>query len=99
MSHVSYCMINAIEEGDRWVDTVYMDMKKPFDRVPHKRLLWKLEHVEGLKGSVLKWMEDYLHAREMKTVIRDVGSSWGESIEWSTTGISAGTYYVSDIYK
>ena len=43
-------------------------------------------------------MKDYLHGREMRKIIRDVGSSWGESIEWSTTGFSAGTYHVSDMY-
>ena len=40
------------------------------------RLLWKLEHVGGLKGRILEWMRDYLHDRQMKTVIRDVDSSW-----------------------
>ena len=38
------------------------------------RDLCKLEHMRGLRGSVLKWMKDYLHGREMRTVIWDVGS-------------------------
>ena len=44
-----------MREMDGWVDTVHLDIKKACDRVPHKRLLWKLEHVGGLRGSVLKW--------------------------------------------
>ena len=53
-----------------------MDLKKAFDKVPHKRLLWKLENVGGLKGGLLKWMEDFLSNREMRTVIKDQKSEW-----------------------
>ena len=42
------------------VDAVYLDIKKAFDRVPHKRLLWKLKHIGGLREKVLEWMQDYL---------------------------------------
>ena len=61
-----------------WMVCMYLDMKKAFDKVPHKRLLlWKLEHIGGLKGKLLKWMGDYLKDREMRTVvIRDNSSSW-----------------------
>ena len=52
--------LHKSDERDEWVDSVYLDIKEAFDRVPHKRLLWKLEHVGTLKGSVLKWMKDYL---------------------------------------
>ncbi len=37
--------------------------------------MWKLEN-GGLKGVALRWLEDYLQAREMKTVIRDTKWSW-----------------------
>ena len=39
--------------------------------VPYRRLLWKLEHIGGLKGTLKNWMEDYLKEREMRTVVRD----------------------------
>ena len=58
------------------MDAVYLDIKKAFDRVPHRRLLWKLKHRSGLRGKVLEWMQDYLKDREMKTAIRDAASSW-----------------------
>ena len=53
-------------------------MKKAFDKVPHKRLLWKLENIGGLKGTLMKWMEDYLQGRQMWTVLRDQQSEWSE---------------------
>ena len=38
-------VIEGIENKDGWVDAVYLDIKKAFDTVPHKRLLWKLKHI------------------------------------------------------
>ena len=35
-------VIEGIENRDGWVDAVYLDIKKSFNTVPHKRLLWKL---------------------------------------------------------
>ena len=68
----------VIEENDNRegrVDAVYLDIKKAFDRVLHKRLLWKLNHLGGLRGKVLEWMQDYFKDREMRTVIRETTSS------------------------
>ena len=50
-------VIDVVQERDGWVDTVYLDIKKAFDRVPHRRLLWKVEHVGGLSGTMLKMDE------------------------------------------
>lgn len=51
-------------------------MKKALNKVPHKHRLWKLEDTGGLKGSILKWMEDCLRERQMRTIIRDEMSGW-----------------------
>ena len=69
-------VIDVIQEGDGWVDGVYLDLKKAFDKVPHRRLIWKIEKYGGIGGRLLEWMEDYLHDREMRTAIRDQCSSW-----------------------
>ena len=37
-------IIDVVDNRDGWVDAVYLDIKKALDKVPHKRLLWKLEH-------------------------------------------------------
>ena len=65
-----------VQERDGWVDCVYLDLKKAFDKVPHERLLWKLENMGGLSGNILKWMENYLRGREMRTIVKDIKSEW-----------------------
>ena len=58
------------QESEGRVDCIYLDLKKAFDKVPHKKLLWKLENVDGLKGGLLKRMEDFLSNREMRTQMK-----------------------------
>ena len=69
-------VIDEVQDREGWVDAMYLDIRKAFDRVPHKRLLWKMNHMGGVKGVVLDWMTDYLKDREMRTVIRDTNSEW-----------------------
>ena len=71
-------VIDITQERDGWVDCIYLDLKKAFDKVPHRRLLWKLEHTGGFKGALKNWMEDYLKGREMRTVVKDEKSEWRE---------------------
>ena len=56
-------VVDKIQERDGWVDCIYLDLKKAFDKVPHERLLWKLENKGGLGGKAVKWMESYLKGR------------------------------------
>ncbi len=48
-----------MQERDGWVDSIYLDFKKAFDRVPHKRLIGKLEYIGAIQGYLLKWMQDF----------------------------------------
>ena len=49
-------MIDVTQEREGWADYIYLDLKKAFDKVPHKRLLWKLENIGGLKGNIFNWI-------------------------------------------
>ncbi len=31
-------VIDEVQERDEWVDSIYLDLKKKIDEVPHKRL-------------------------------------------------------------
>ena len=44
-----------------------MDFAKAFDKVPHRRLLYKLEYY-GIRGSTYKWISLWLSERFQKVV-------------------------------
>ena len=44
------------------MDVVYTDLKAAFDRVNHRLLLAKLEHL-GFSASMVEWFRSYLTAR------------------------------------
>ena len=57
------------------VDTIYLDFEKAFDRVPHKRLVKKLESI-GICGSLLLWSKSFLSNRKQRVVMGDHVSLW-----------------------
>ena len=57
------------------VGAVYMDFMKAFDTVPHKRLIKKLEHY-GIKGRVVRWIEDFLNDRSQRVNVGEAHSEW-----------------------
>ena len=63
-----------VDEGDP-VDIIYLDFQKAFDKVPHKRLISKLD-AHGVSGFVLKWIESWLSNRRQRVVINGVSSDW-----------------------
>lgn len=50
------------------VGTVFFDISKAFDSVPHDRILASLARV-GVGGSLLKWFTDYLRGRSQCVAI------------------------------
>ena len=44
-----------------------MDFAKAFDKVPHRRLLYKLDYY-GIRGSAHKWISSWLSERSQKVV-------------------------------
>lgn len=50
------------------VDIIYIDFAKAFDRVPHRRLLSKLEHF-GIRGHLLMWIRAYLSERTFQVKV------------------------------
>lgn len=54
-------------------DIILLNFSKTFDKVPHQRLLLKLEHY-GVSGTTLGWIQDFLRQRT-KAVLLDVHTS------------------------
>ena len=57
------------------VDVIYLEFKKAFDLVPHKRLIGVLRQY-GVTGRPLNWITDFLSGRQQRVVINDSRSSW-----------------------
>ena len=48
-------MDGATNRGHKQTDLIIMDFTKAFDKVPHRRLLHKLDYY-GIRGSTHKWI-------------------------------------------
>ena len=47
---------------------IYLDFSKAFDKVPHKRLLQKIES-QGISGNVATWISEWLSDRKQQVVL------------------------------
>ena len=67
-------LTNCFDDGYP-VDMVYLDFRKAFDSVPHKRLLCKMKYY-GISGKVIDWVEDFLSDRVQRVRVgREFSSS------------------------
>ena len=67
-------LTNSYDSGNP-VDVQYLDCEKAFDRVPHQRLLLKLESL-GIRGTLLNWIRNFLTGRQHRVCLRGSSSSW-----------------------
>ena len=58
----------AVNGGHKQTDLIIMDFAKVFDKVPHRRLLHKLEYY-GIRGSTHKWINSRLSGRTQQVVL------------------------------
>ena len=62
MTQMKIIMLPWIRAMEVQIDAAYLDFRKAFDTVPHKRLLNKLKGY-SVSGPILKWIESFLTDR------------------------------------
>ena len=60
-------------EQNAEVGTVFFDLKKVFDSVPHRPLLNKLASM-GLDSHILQWLGNYLYNRQQRVIVNGEAS-------------------------
>lgn len=71
------------------VDIVLLDFAKAFEKVPHTRLLHKLDHY-GVRGNVKCWIESFLSQRKQQVVLDGVRSDTAEVLSGMPRGTVLG---------
>ena len=64
---------HQILEQNAEVGTVFFDLKKAFDTVPHRPLLNKLASM-GLDSHILQWLGNYLYNRQQRVIVNGEAS-------------------------
>ena len=68
------------------VASVFFDLSKAFDRVPHSQLISTLANI-GVSGSLLAWFRSYLSNRSQRVVLDGHSST----IHAVTSGVPQGS--------
>ena len=77
---------SKLRTGKDQVDIILLDFAKAFDKVPHIRLLHKLDYY-GIRGGTLSWIKEFLSGRSQQVVLEGQKSSQKEVL----SGVPQGT--------
>ena len=78
-------LFNSVSGGGQ-VDTIVLDFSKAFDKVPHQRLMSKLDFY-GIRGDLHRWIETFLSNRIQRVMLEGSISSSSKVL----SGVPQGT--------
>ena len=81
-----YQKISSTMSSKGQADVILLDFAKAFDKVPHQRLLHKIDHY-GVRNSTLCWIESFLHHRKQSVLLEGTKLSEADVL----SGVPQGT--------
>jgi hypothetical protein len=81
----SHDLLKSLDQSIQ-TDVIIMDFAKAFDKVPHQRLVHKMEYY-GIGSSTTKWIHNFLSSRSQEVVLDGERSETAEV----TSGVPQGT--------
>ncbi|CAF1088955.1 unnamed protein product [Brachionus calyciflorus] len=81
------------------IDIIYTDFAKAFDKVSHKKLLYKLKFY-GFGEGLIKWIRSFLSYRKQRVVLGNVSSEWVDVVpQGSVLGPLLFFIYINDMLE